>query len=161
VVACLAIGFCLSWGRIELAHRISEKQDVERYRHDLDEIVARQSDLGHLLADPGTRLVRLTAVSDRVPAITATVAWNSENQKGAIFSDDLATEGAHRYGVALVSPSGQTTISFGPTEAGKTVYPLSPQPGNVVAAPGEIVLSVFSGDDGGSSSIVAGGKFAD
>jgi hypothetical protein len=146
VFACLAIGFCMSWGTYEMHGRLSETNQARAFRHDLDIVVSRQSDLGWLLSDPRTKLIRLAPVGDHSPVRAASVAWNESMQRGAIFCNDLASNGLRRYQVQLIPASGAgTAISFGPALPGETIYSLIPAPADVSVAPAEIVLSEWTG----------------
>jgi hypothetical protein len=154
IAACLALGFAMSWGAYEVRQRLAEEQSAADVRHDLDVLVGQQSDLGHLLADPRTRLARLAPADGGSPVRFADIAWNNETRSGVLFCDGLSVQ--QNYQILLVSASGAATaVVLGPTEAGRTVYPISATPGDLAPTPSEILLNTPAG------ATLARGKFAD
>ena len=116
------------------------------FRHDLDALDSRDRDLGALMADPRTKLVRLSPVDDlergvHSPVRHASVAWNDARQSGVFFCDGLVpADGSDRYRLWLVPPAGAATgIELARPEPGRTVYPLSPE--IRAPAPGVFVLT--------------------
>ena len=144
VVTCLALGLVLGWGKYELDQRSSAESQTAIYRHDLDLLASRDGDLGSLLADPATRIIRLQSLDQRLsPLRLAAVAWNDGRQRGALFCDNLApVSDGEEYQLWLIpeqGPTEATAISLSDPEPGETVYPFSPL-GR--AAPRRIVLTV-------------------
>jgi hypothetical protein len=141
VFACFAIGLILSWGTYEMRQRIAQEESTRRFRHDIDAVTSRQRDLGRLLADPRTKLIRLLPTGQNSLPVWAAVAWNDQSQTGALFSDDLFLRGSRRYQLQLVPSSGlATSMLVGPSAPGQTVYFFNPAPGNS-ASPDQIILN--------------------
>jgi hypothetical protein len=153
IVACLALGFVSSWAVYEMHTRIADQVNAVTYRHDLDMLAGQQSDLGRLLADPRTKLVRLAPVDASISRIS--VAWNQESQTGAVFSENLADGGGHWYQLWLMPAAGRATIvSFGPTEPGRAVYPISStQPAD---PPDEMILTPQNRTDAPHEALARG-----
>jgi hypothetical protein len=143
VFACFALGLITSWGTYEMHQRVAQEEGVRRFRHDVDALVSQQSDLGHLLANPHTKVFRLHAIDASSPVVTAAVAWNNDTQTGAIFCDDLALQGSRRYQIQLIPAAGApVTALLGPSIPGQTVYLFNPKPGNS-ASPEQIILCAW------------------
>jgi hypothetical protein len=124
----------------EMRTRVAQQVSTAAYRHDLDLLIGQQSDVGRLLADPRTKLVRLLPVGDDSMVGRASVAWNQESQSGAVFCDDLTIGGEHWYQLWLMPATGRaTSVKFGPTQPGCAIYPfISTQP---AALPSEMILT--------------------
>jgi hypothetical protein len=156
IVACLALGFAMSWGSYELHQRFAQRDSDVQFRHDLDLLTSQQSDLGELLADPRTKLVRLVPVNGRPQVRLASVAWNDQRQSGAVFCGDLADGGSRRFQVWLLPSSGTPiAISFGPSEAGRAVYPFSSAAH--AAFPSQIVLTEWTAEQQPGDAALARG----
>jgi hypothetical protein len=145
IACCLALGFALSWAAYELRERTTGDRLITQYRHELDMLTSRQSDLGQLLADPRTQLIRLSPVDDlsrgvRSPVRSAAVAWNQGRQMGAVFCDELK-QSEHDYQILFIGASGSSdAVALRPSGREESVYSFnSPQPG---ASPSQFVLTV-------------------
>lgn len=164
VAACIGIGFLLSWGTYEMRQRVAQSNAQQQFRHERDAMAGQQMDLGQLLADPGTKLIRLTAAIEQTPPLLVSVAWNDSRQTGALFWRNQPDQVRRRYLVRLISSGGAATAAtIGPTEPGRTVYLFSPPPGNI-AMPREIVLCDFVEGDapqGAGGAALASGKIID
>jgi hypothetical protein len=140
IVACLALGFVTSWAVYEMHTRVAQEIGTVNYRHDLDVLIGQQTDLGRMLADPRTKLVRLIPVADDSPLRLISVAWNQQTQTGAVFGDDLADAGERWYQLWLMPQTGQATIiRFGPARRGRAIYPFSST--RPAAPPAEMILT--------------------
>jgi hypothetical protein len=159
VVACLALGFMMSWAVYEMRQRVTDEVSMAGFRHDLDSMVAEQADLGRLLADPRTKLVRLVPSEAGSSIHFAAVAWNEERQSGIVFCDDLLAQGRRRYQVWLIPAAGDpTAVAFGPTEPGRAVYPFNAT--EPAAAPSQIVLTLWRQNASEDESPDASGSLA-
>jgi len=145
LTACLALGFALSWAAYEHRLRNTDNALVAQYRHELDILTSRQSDLGQLLADPRTQMIRLSPVDDltrgvRSPVRSAAIAWNQPRQMGAVFCDELR-QSEHEYQILFIGESGSSgAVALRPAGRMQSVYSFgSPQPG---ASPSQFVLTV-------------------
>jgi hypothetical protein len=140
IIACFGLGFAMSWGTYEMRQRVTQEVGAMDARHELDLVAGQQNDLGRLLADPRTKLVRLTATDDPGALELASVAWNQETQTGAVFCGDLSMGNHQRYQVWLIPSTGAATAAvFGPAESGRSIYPFSPT--SQVAPPVELILT--------------------
>jgi hypothetical protein len=164
IAACIGVGFLMSWGTYEMRQRVAQWTAEQQFRHERDAMAAMQMDLGQLLADPGTKLIRLTPAIDQTPPLLVSVAWNDSRQTGAIFWRNQPEQVRQRYLVRLISSGGAATAAtIGPTEPGRTVYLFSPPPGNI-ATPREIVLCDYVEGDatqGAGGPPLASGKIID
>jgi len=159
IAACLALGFAASWGAYELRQRVAQEAGVLSERHDMDAMVSQQRDLGHLLADPRTKLVRLFPADENSPVRLVSVAWNQQSQSGAVFWDDLATAVGQHYQIWLMPASGDgTMIPFGPVLPGRAVYLFSPA---LPAAPPREMILTPDGQTQTPSNALARGQIAD
>jgi hypothetical protein len=155
VVACLVLGFTLSWASYELRQRLTQQADYARFRHDLDILVSQQSDLGQLLADPRTKLVRLETQDDQWPVRDLSVAWNDDRQTGVLFCRMLDTVVGQRLELWLVPGAGPAApVDVGPAELGRTVYPFSPAGRSVT--PREIWLTHWTDSDQPGAALAKG-----
>jgi hypothetical protein len=140
IIACFGLGFAMSWGTYEMRQRVAQEVGAQDARHEVDILNGQQSDLGRLLADPRTILVRLTATEESGAPGLACVAWNQQTQTGAVFCGDLAVGNNQHYLVWLVPSSGAaTTAVFGPAQSGRSVYLFSPT--SQAAPPVELILT--------------------
>ena len=154
VVACLVLGFTLSWASYELRQRLNQQADDAQWRHDLDALLSQQSDLGQLLADPATKFVRMQA-EDGGSVGDLSVAWNDDRQSGALFCRMLDTVAGQRLELWLIPLSGQAApVDVGQAEAGRTVYPFSPIGHSV--SPKEFLLTHWSDSDQPGSALAKG-----
>jgi len=132
IVACLALGFTISWGTYELKYRVHEAAAVSAYRHDLDFERACDSDLGKLLADPRTTLTRLKDVYSTDPGVSdleepirsAVVAWNQDREQGVLFCPELKppASGTSYQVWILPQDGGPIPITLENVQPGKTVF---------------------------------------
>jgi hypothetical protein len=140
VVACLALGFVTSWGAYEVHQRVAQEAGARDARDNMNLIVSQQSDLGRLMADPTTKLINLIPAATGSPVRLASVAWNQQSQRGALFCEDLADGSGKRYQIWLVPQSGSaTTVLVGPIEPGRAVFMFSPV--RAATEPSEMVLT--------------------
>src|SRR5271154_972126 len=107
VMACLALGFVMSWAVYEYRQRLAQESSVVHIRHDLDILTSQQGDLGQLLADPHTRLVTMSAVDNGWPAAGTMVAWNDARQSGVLFSAVLNGSNGLRFKLWLGAAAGE------------------------------------------------------
>jgi hypothetical protein len=142
-MACLALGFVMSWGAYELRARLTDQASVTHFRHDLDLLSSHESDVGELLADPRTHFVRLAPTEEHTTIGPVAVAWNDTRQMGVFFCDDQTAGGQRRLQIWLVSPSGSATAAdVGTGRPGQTMYTFSPV--GRAAPPREIDLTLWS-----------------
>jgi hypothetical protein len=109
VLCSLVLGIAMAWGAYERNMRLVtvRQYDVERVHSDI--LAAHDRDLGQLMADPQTALVKLTPTgASQVKA--ATLAWNNRQERGALFCDGLEplAEGL-KYQVWADPPGGSPT----------------------------------------------------
>ncbi|MGA2230698.1 MAG: hypothetical protein ABSH22_07345 [Tepidisphaeraceae bacterium] len=157
-MACFAVGCMMSWATYEMHQRIGTEVAVNHYRHDIDLMSGQQNDLAALLADPRTRLIRLDPVDQLSPLGAATVAWNKDRQRGAVFLGATATAASRRYLLWLVSNGGANSqTSFGPTQPGQAIYLFAAPPG-IAVAPTEIFLTDWTPGDSQTGPALARGK---
>lgn len=87
ILACLALGFTASAIKVEQS-RIRSEQDRANILATADSAVeSRLEDLGRFLAEPQTRLVRLSRLDPS--ASDAVIAWNSSLRRGYLLCDGL------------------------------------------------------------------------
>jgi hypothetical protein len=123
IFACLAIGFMGSM--IEsLSHHLGQQQKLaNQSKTDAEYAQSQSEDVGKLLADPQTQLVRLTSTT--LASANAAIAWNASRHDGALFCDTLPLlPQAQAYEIWAVSPSdqGAKVVDVRPSP-GVSVYP--------------------------------------
>jgi len=132
VVACLALGLVMGWGNYELRYRVRDSQMVSRYRHDLDLVLAEDSKLGILLADPRTKIMRLDGTDvpqgPATPIRDASLAWNNDRQQGALFCSSLAPlPSGQVYQVWLIPSDGTAVpVAINNVQSGQSIYAIEP-----------------------------------
>jgi hypothetical protein len=157
IVACFAVGCMMSWATYEMHQRVGAELAVTHYRHDIDLMAGQQNDLAALLADPRTRLIRLDPVDQLSPLGAATVAWNKDRQRGAVFLGATASNASRRYLLWLVSNGGaKSQTSFGPTQPGQAIYLFTAPPG-IAVTPTEIFLTDWTSSDAQTGPSLARG----
>jgi hypothetical protein len=88
VLACLALGFTASAVQYERLRVKGERERAGLLATADSEVEGQLEDLGKFLAEPETRLIRLTR-ADSSPIANAVIAWNASQQKGYLLCDDL------------------------------------------------------------------------
>jgi hypothetical protein len=88
VLACLALGFTASAVQYERVRARSELERAGVLADASSEVEGQLEDLGKFMAEPGTRVIRLTE-SDSSPIASAAIAWNESEQRGYLLCDDL------------------------------------------------------------------------
>lgn len=127
VVACLLLGFAMSWGWNERRLRLTADQDLRAVSQQSVLGSAERADLGRLMLDSGTKLVPLSAADGATRSEHAAIAWNDQQQRGFLFCDGLAPlPDGQKYQIWLLPTSG-TPLKLATLEAepDKTVYELT------------------------------------
>jgi hypothetical protein len=88
VLACLALGFTASAVEFERVQMKGEQDRAGLLATADSEVEGQLEDLGKFLAQPGTRVIRLTG-ADSSPIADAVMAWNASEQKGYLLCDEL------------------------------------------------------------------------
>lgn len=124
VVACLALGFCASAVEFERVWGNGEQQRAEVLATADSEVAGQLEDLGQFLADPQTRLIRLTGM-DSSPISKAVIVWNASRQKGYLLCDELRVlDAGTAYEVWTRRGSDEPIRIAGiQPKAGQSVYP--------------------------------------
>ncbi|HEX4053952.1 MAG TPA: anti-sigma factor [Tepidisphaeraceae bacterium] len=124
VVACLALGFSASAVEYERVWGQGQQQRAELLETADSEAAGQLEDLGKILADPQTRLIRLTAM-DASPITNAMIVWNSSRQKGYFLCDQLRMlDAGMTYEVWTRRGSDEPIRIAGiQPKAGQSVYP--------------------------------------
>jgi len=156
VAACVALGVTLAWANYEVRQRLNQQSDFAQFRHHLDLLVSQQNDLGQLLADPRTRLIRLLPQAGDGNWNDASVAWNDSLQDGALFCRISDGSAGQRFQIWLVPATGEAAgADLGLAAAGRTVYPFSPVGKAIV--PCEFLVTPWSDSLGAGASVLARG----
>ena len=87
ILACLALGFTASAVKIEQVRIRSEQDRVNVLATADSESESRLEDLGRFLAEPQTRLIRLSRLD--ATASDAVIAWNPSLRRGYLLCDGL------------------------------------------------------------------------
>jgi hypothetical protein len=123
VFACLALGFMGSVIR-SLSNKLGQEQNATNSSRTAEQFAAGMNeDMGRLMADPQTQLVRLS--SGNQLAADASIAWNAQRQDGALFCDSLPVLPASQaYEIWAIdgSDKGAKVVEVRP-EPGVSVYP--------------------------------------
>jgi hypothetical protein len=157
VTVCLALGFAISWAGYEVRQRLAQEASVVHFRHDLDMLSSQQSDLGQLLADPRTKLIRMSPVDGAWAVADACVAWNGERQSGILFCRMLNESEGQKFKLWLIPTVGPAAgADIGPAEVGKSVYPFNTI--GSAESPARIELTNWTNTDQPSGLTLARGE---
>jgi hypothetical protein len=118
VIACLALGFM---GAIiqSLGRALGREQNIANQTKSAAEYAQSiNEDVGKLLADPQTKLVRLTSAS--LLSADAAIAWNGARHDGALFCDQLPM---------LPASQPYEIWAIGGADQGAKVVEVRPEPG--------------------------------
>ncbi|MGD0387943.1 MAG: anti-sigma factor [Tepidisphaeraceae bacterium] len=88
VFACLALGFVASAVQYERVAATSQRDRAEILATADSRMEGQLEDLGKLLSDPQTRMVRLTG-SPGSSVANAVIAWNAAARRGYLLCDQL------------------------------------------------------------------------
>ncbi len=122
VIACLAIGLLGAAVRYEQVRIQNERQRSSSLATAASIAAGNSEDLGELMADSRTRLVRL---SGEAGITNASLAWNPARPVGALFCDKLpVVAGGAPYEIWGIG-NGGATIHLGDIQpaSGVSVYP--------------------------------------
>jgi hypothetical protein len=121
--ACLSMGLLAAFISVEWS-RLANEQDLTNSLKTAATLAqSRDEDLGRLLADPNTRVVKLVA-GDGSSIHNASAAWNPRLESGFLFCDQLPVlDAPAKYHVWLID-SDSSAISLGALDAkpGVSVY---------------------------------------
>jgi hypothetical protein len=146
VLACLALGLVggvVQWerGRAD----VEQRRAVSMAVHD-SLLQAQREDLGKLLADPQTRMVRLLP-SDGSRVTQAVIAWNPAQQTGFLFCDQLpALDSGVSYEIWATRDAEPSPISRIDARPGLSVYRFRPDGGLNAVRRWEITAGPRSAD---------------
>lgn len=88
IFACLGLGFAASAAQYERITATAQRSRADIFA-DMDSVVeGRLEDVGKFLANPQTRLIRLSP-SDETGIRGAVIAWNAAAQRGYLLCDQL------------------------------------------------------------------------
>jgi hypothetical protein len=123
VFACLALGFLGSMVE-SLSRQLGQQQKLaNQSKTNAEYAQSLNEDMGKLLADPQTQLVRLS--SPTLSSANAAIAWNASRHDGALLCDTLPLLPASQaYEIWAISPSdqGAKVVELRPAP-GVSVYP--------------------------------------
>src|SRR5581483_11906421 len=127
VIACLILGFAMSWGWNERRLRLTADDDLREVTQQSVLRSAERADLGRLMLDTHTKLIPLSATDGAARADRATIAWNDQQQRGFFFCDALAPlPNGQLYQVWLLPAAGAPlNLATLDPEPDKTVYELT------------------------------------
>jgi hypothetical protein len=118
VIACLALGFLGSMVQ-SLSRELGREQNLANGSKSVAEYAqSLNEDVGKLLADPRTQLVRLSSPS--LLAADASIAWNGARHDGALFCDKLPL---------LPSSQAYEIWAIGRADQGAKMVEVRPAPG--------------------------------
>lgn len=118
IIACLALGFMGSIIQ-SLGRALGRQQNITNTaRTAADYAQSVDEDVGKLLADPQTKLVRLTSPSQLTA--DAAIAWNEARRDGALFCDKLPL---------LPASQSYEIWAIGRSDKGAKVVEVRPAPG--------------------------------
>jgi hypothetical protein len=123
ILACLALGFTASAVEYERVRVRSEQERAEWLSTADSSMEGQFEDLGKFLADPQTRLIRLTGLESS-PLPSAAIAWNTSEQKGYLLCDQLPALNAGMAYEVWVRRGSDAPIRIAgiQPEAGSSVY---------------------------------------
>jgi hypothetical protein len=126
--ACLSMGLLAAFISVEWSKLANEQDLTNSLKTDATLSQSRDEDLGRLLADPNTHVVKLVA-NDGSSIHNAAVAWNPRLVSGFLFCDQLPVlDAPSKYHVWLIG-SDSSAISLGALDAkpGVSVYMFTPE----------------------------------
>lgn len=88
VLACLALGFTASAVEYEQARVKGERERAGMLAIADSEVEGQLEDLGKFIAEPETRVIRLTG-ENASPIGSAVIVWNASEEKGYLLCDEL------------------------------------------------------------------------
>ncbi len=154
LLACLALGFAASIAEYERVMLSAERQRAEALATRSSLAEGQLEDIGKFLSDSHTRLTALHGMGSA--GNDAVVAWNSLNQDGYFFCDDLPVlEAGSGYELwALHGTDVPVKLATIHAEPGASVYPFRSWP----STPGKLRLEVTAGPRNSAGNPIFAGE---
>jgi hypothetical protein len=124
VFACLAIGLLASVVQMQRLRIRNEQQRANVMATTADLYAGRSQELGQLMADSHTQLIRLMP-GEMSDMHSASMVWNGSRLRGALFCDQLPIQNAGQsYEIwAVDAGGGASQLADVNAEPGVSVYP--------------------------------------
>jgi hypothetical protein len=113
ILVCAGLGAIFAWGRKQHSERVRLSERNRAVEDAYVFVVARGNDLASFMADPRTRLFRLSGRGDlRTRQIT--IAWQEERRTGMVIWDQLPPPGDDEcYSLWMTPRDAQTPVFCG------------------------------------------------
>jgi hypothetical protein len=146
VVACAMVGILASDVQIQRVRFGNEQQRVDRLGAAAQLFAGRNEELGQLMADSHTQLIRLGPIDGASGIPAASIAWNAARSRGALFCDELPVQDSGRsYGIWAINVGGVAAqLADINVQPGVSVYPFESANSFLQAARFEITAGLRS-----------------
>jgi hypothetical protein len=154
ILACLGLGFAASAVEYERVAATAQRNRADTLAA-MDSVhEGRLEDVGKFLSNPQTRLIRL-APSDDAAVSSAVIAWNSAEQRGYLFCDELPVlDTGERYELWAVGAANPVKLASIEARVGSSVYAFQAE----TAIAGKTRVEVTAGARSGNKVAILAGE---